>query len=110
VSKTITRETLAEAAYQATGVGKSHARDLVEQCLNELSAAIIADSRVVITGFGAFHTRAKGARLGRNPKSPAEQHTILARRVVIFRPALELRKRVWTGNQRLSPGASQPKA
>ena len=109
MSRTVTRETLAEAAYQTTGVGKGHLRDLVDQCLNALSDAIITDSRVVITGFGAFHTRDKRALLGRNPKQPQERHMIPARRVVVFRPSSELRKRVRTGNQWPSPGASQPK-
>ena len=49
--------------------------------------------RVELRGFGAFSTRQRDPRLGRNPRTGAEV-TVPAKRVPHFKPGKEMRERL----------------
>jgi len=51
------------------------------------------DGRVELRGFGAFSTRARGARTGRNPRTGAAVD-VDAKRVPYFKPGKEMRARL----------------
>ena len=42
---------------------------IVTTFFDEISRRLAADGRVELRGFGAFSTRARGARTGRNPRT-----------------------------------------
>jgi integration host factor subunit beta len=48
---------------------------------------------VELRGFGAFTTRARDARTGRNPRT-GEQVPVSAKRVPYFKPGKEMRERL----------------
>lgn len=54
---------------------------------------LMDEGRVELRGFGAFSTRARDARVGRNPRT-GEQVSIDAKRVPYFKPGKELRLRL----------------
>jgi integration host factor subunit beta len=66
---------------------------LVGTVFNEITSALADGRRVELRGFGAFSTRARGARTGRNPRT-GEAVPVDAKRVPYFKPGKELRERL----------------
>jgi integration host factor subunit beta len=67
----------------------------IEQVVNiffdEISQRLAEGGRVELRGFGAFSTRAREARKGRNPRT-GETVAVEAKRVPYFRPGKEMRR------------------
>ncbi len=89
----ITRTTLVEALNQEVGLSRNECAELLEDFLRAITDRLAEGTTVKIANFGSFSVRHKGARLGRNPKT-GEEAPILARRVVVFRPAQKLKHQV----------------
>ena len=64
---------------------------LVDIFFDEISQRLAEGGRVELRGFGAFSTRARAARQGRNPRTGAAVH-VEAKRVPYFRPGKEMRR------------------
>lgn len=93
--KTVTRADLFEAAYQTVfGPSRHECEEVVRQTIDEIGNALVAGDKVLISRFGSFAPRRKQARVGRNPKQPAEEHTIPAHVALVFRAANELKAAV----------------
>ena len=92
-SGTVTRADLAEAVYQKVGLARSESAEMVEAFLEEMSAALGRGESVKLSSFGTFLVRAKGERIGRNPKTGIEV-PITPRRVMVFKPSNILKARV----------------
>jgi len=87
--QTVTRAQLSDAVYQESA-------DLLELVLNEMVSALERGESVKISSFGSFSIRAKGKRIGRNPKT-GEEVPILPRRVLVFRASQLLKSRINDG-------------
>ena len=61
-----------------------------------ITAALVDGRRVELRGFGAFSTRDREARTGRNPRTGMAV-TVDAKRVPYFKPGKELRERLNAG-------------
>ncbi len=92
-AKTVTRADLAEAVYQRVGLSRSESAELVETFLDEISGTLTRGETVKLSGFGSFIVRAKGERVGRNPKTGVEV-PITPRHVLVFKPSNILKARV----------------
>jgi len=66
---------------------------IVDIFFEEITARLAADGRVELRGFGAFSTRAREARTGRNPRT-GEAVDVEAKRVPYFKPGKEMRLRL----------------
>ena len=66
---------------------------IVTTFFNEISERLAVDGRVELRGFGAFSTRARDARVGRNPRT-GEVVEVCAKRVPYFKPGKEMRARL----------------
>ena len=66
---------------------------IVSTFFNEITDRLAAGGRVEIRGFGAFSTRARDARTGRNPRT-GEAVNVDAKRVPYFKPGKEMRHRL----------------
>ncbi len=89
----LTKTDMAAGLFNAIGLNKKEARELVNLFFLELEASLADAEQVKLSGFGNFDLRDKKERPGRNPKTGAKV-TITARRVVTFRPGKKLRARV----------------
>ena len=58
-----------------------------------ITAALVAGDKVQLVGFGAFETKERGARVGRNPKTK-EEIQIPASRVPAFKAGKALKDAV----------------
>jgi integration host factor subunit alpha len=92
-SRTLTRVDLAEAVYQRVGLSRKESAALVQAVLTELSDRLVAGESVKLSSFGSFVVRAKGERIGRNPKTGVEV-PITQRRVMVFKPSNVLKARI----------------
>jgi integration host factor subunit beta len=75
---------------------KDIAEELVDTIFGGIAAALADNRRVELRGFGAFSTRAREARVGRNPRTGSSV-AVHAKRVPYFKPGKELRERLNLG-------------
>ncbi len=66
---------------------------IVELFFSEITQQLAKGGRVELRGFGAFTTRSRGARIGRNPRT-GETVEIDAKKVPFFKPGKEIRERL----------------
>ncbi|GGO97601.1 integration host factor subunit beta [Stakelama pacifica] len=66
---------------------------IVALFFDEISRRLAENGRVELRGFGAFSTRARDARTGRNPRT-GETVDVAAKRVPYFKPGKEMRERL----------------
>jgi integration host factor subunit alpha len=88
---------MAKSLFNAIGLNKREARELVDSFFEELEASLTDGEQIKLSGFGNFNLRDKYERPGRNPKT-GEEIPIPARRVVTFKPGLKLKARVHAYN------------
>ena len=93
MSKTLTRQDIANAVNNQLGLSRNESAELVESVLEELSICFEKGEQVKISSFGTFSVSQKTERVGRNPKS-GEEAVITPRRVLSFRPSSQMRERV----------------
>jgi DNA-binding protein HU-beta len=68
----VNRAELVAALVQRAGLKKAEAARAVEALFGTngiIAAELRRGARVQITGFGSFHPRARGARMGRDPRT-----------------------------------------
>ncbi len=97
--KTLTRADLAEALVDQVGLPRNESQDLVELVLGEISNSLAIGEQVKLSSFGSFGIRAKGERIGRNPKT-GQEVPITPRRVLVFRPSNIMKGRINSGLSR----------
>ncbi len=90
---TLTKAKMVERLFEHLGLNKREAKEVVDTFFGEMSACLVANEQVKLSGFGNFDLRDKRQRPGRNPKT-GEEIPITARRVVTFRAGQKLRARV----------------
>ena len=67
--------------------------EVVTIFFDEISARLADGGRVELRGFGAFSTREREARKGRNPRT-GEEVDVPAKRVPFFKAGKEMRERL----------------
>jgi integration host factor subunit beta len=75
------------------GLSVREVEKIVSVFFDEIVGRLQADGRVELRGFGAFSTRARDARTGRNPRT-GETVSVEAKRVPYFKPGKEMRVRL----------------
>ncbi|MGP1353935.1 MAG: integration host factor subunit beta [Parasphingopyxis sp.] len=66
---------------------------LVNCFFDAITTQLADGGRVELRGFGAFSTRERKARIGRNPRTGESVH-VPAKRVPYFKPGKEMRERL----------------
>jgi len=66
---------------------------IVATIFTEITAALARGDRVELRGFGAFSTKTRDPRTGRNPRT-GEAVDVTAKSVPYFKPGKELRERI----------------
>jgi integration host factor subunit beta len=74
--------------YSADEISK-----VVDMLFDSIVERLAQGGRVELRGFGAFSSRHRGARIGRNPRSGASVE-VVPKRVVYFKPGKEMRQRL----------------
>jgi integration host factor subunit beta len=87
----IRSELLVALAKDNPGLRAEDVEQVVDIFFDEISQRLAEGGRVELRGFGAFSTRAREARQGRNPRTGATVK-VEAKRVPYFRPGKEMRR------------------
>lgn len=66
---------------------------VVDVFFDEIAAKLARGGRVELRGFGAFSTREREARQGRNPRT-GDTVSVPGKRVPYFKPGKEMRQRL----------------
>lgn len=80
----------------AKGVEVTHQQvlEILQVMIDEVTESLGEGHSVVMRNFGSFHVRESKAKIGRNPKDPANDVPIPARAVVRFKPGKEMKEKV----------------
>ncbi len=89
----MTKAELVSAIAQAADISKKEADAALKAAVQAVSEALQRGERVAIPGFGIFSVKERAPRKGRNPRT-GEVINIPARKVVVFKPAKDLRESV----------------
>ena len=87
----IRSELLAVLAKDNPDLRAEDVEQVVDIFFDEISGRLAEGGRVELRGFGAFSTRSREARQGRNPRT-GETVAVDAKRVPYFRPGKEMRR------------------
>jgi integration host factor subunit alpha len=86
----LTKNDIIEDVHQL-GFTKKRSVEIIEELLEIIKSTLDSGEDVLISGFGKFCVKEKGARRGRNPAT-GEDLMLRARRVVTFKCSGKLRK------------------
>lgn len=89
----IRSELLAVLARENPELRMEEIEKVVGVFFDEIAQRLANGGRVELRGFGAFSTRAREARKGRNPRTGAAV-AVLGKRVPYFKPGKEMRARL----------------
>ena len=98
-------ELIAEVAKKC-GMSKKDAEKAVSATFDTITEVLCAGDKVQLVGFGGFETKAREARMGRNPKTK-EPIEIPATTVPVFKPGKAIHRQcklVLRGNRRAEEG------
>lgn len=87
----IRSELLQAVARDNPALRPEEVEQLVAIFFDEISARLAEGGRVELRGFGAFSTRERDARKGRNPRTGAAVD-VPSKRVPYFKPGKEIRR------------------
>ena len=89
----LTKKEIVNSIYMQLGLSKNILDLILEDILNIIVINLKKNKKVKLSNFGTFEIRHKNQREGRNPKTK-EKKIISERKVILFRPSKELKKRV----------------
>ena len=89
----IRSELIQTLAKDNPGLSPREVEKIVDSFFDTIAAQLAAGGRVELRGFGAFSTRARDARVGRNPRTGASVD-VDSKRVPYFKPGKEMRHRL----------------
>ena len=89
----IRSELLAALARENPGLRIEEIEKIVGTFFDEIAGRLASGGRVELRGFGAFSTRTRDARTGRNPRT-GETVSVPGKKVPYFKPGKEMRARL----------------
>jgi integration host factor subunit beta len=102
---TVTKAELVEEVTRVTELPRKESEAAVETIFENIIAALQADDKIEIRGFGSFRTRQRRRRTGRNPKTGAKVE-VPPKRIPFFKPSKELKD--YVNNPQLARAAADP--
>src|SRR5262252_3975908 len=87
---TMTKADLVEEVTRVTELPRKESEAVVETIFDSIIAALQADDKIEIRGFGSFRTRQRRGRTGRNPKTGSKVE-VPPKRIPFFKPSKELK-------------------
>ena len=80
-------------AQQNPDLSPKEVEKIVTTVFDAITRRLAEGGRVELRGFGAFSTRSRNARVGRNPRT-GDTVPVSAKRVPYFKPGKEMRVRL----------------
>jgi len=93
MTKTITKQTLANNIFYETGLPTAMAEEIVNDLFSLIINNTANEGSVKIAKFGSFYAKQKSARMGRDLNTQQDK-LISARKVVSFIPSNQLKRKI----------------
>ena len=87
----LTKRDIVLSIYDKTGFPQKEVRDVVQQTLDTIVAALAQGRNVELRNFGVFEVQRRKSRIGRNPNKPETDVIIPDRAVIKFKAGKELK-------------------
>lgn len=94
----MTKADIVEKIYEKVGFSKKESAELVETVFDLIKSTLEEGDKIKIAGFGNFVVKEKSDRRGRNPQT-GEEITIVARKILTFKPSQVLKSAINTSQQ-----------
>lgn len=88
-----TKKELTKTIAEAVGLSVAAATEIAQRVLDWIIDTLVEEGRIELRNFGVFEVVKRKARRARNPKT-GETVMVPARKMVRFKPGLEMEKRV----------------
>ncbi|VFQ42900.1 integration host factor subunit alpha [Desulfoluna butyratoxydans] len=89
----LTKTNIVDQVQESIGYSRKRSSDLVETLIEIIKDTIGSGEDVLVSGFGKFCVKEKGARKGRNPAT-GDDMMLEKRKVVTFKCSSVLRDRI----------------
>jgi nucleoid DNA-binding protein len=89
----MTKRDLVVKIAEETGVKQIDVKKVAQKFLDHMIDTLAKGGTLELRNFGVFKIRSRKPRIGRNPKTGAKVD-IPAKKVVVFRPGLEMKKKI----------------
>jgi nucleoid DNA-binding protein len=89
----MTKKDIARAIAAKTGITALQTQEIVQKTFDAIVAALIAERRLELRGFGVFEVKKRAARRARNPRT-GEKVFVPEKLVVTFKPSIEMGGRI----------------
>jgi integration host factor subunit beta len=89
----LTKAELVEEVARITQLTKKQAEEIVNTVFQTIVESLREGRKIELRGFGSFRIRARGSRVGRNPKT-GERVEVPPKRIPYFKPGKELKEQL----------------
>ena len=89
----MTKKEIVNAIVEKTNMKQTDVKTAVQLTLDTMVEALVEGKNIELRNFGVFKVKTRKPRQGRNPKT-GEIVPVPERRVVVFKPGLELKKKL----------------
>ncbi len=76
-----------------TGIKQVDVKKIVQRTFDVVIESLVRSEKVELRNFGVFNIKERKARFGRNPRT-GESVPVPPRKVVVFKPGLEMKQRI----------------
>ena len=76
-----------------TGIKQVDVKTIVQATFDVIVESLVRNEKVELRNFGVFKVKSREARIGRNPRT-GESVPVPPRKVVIFKPGLEMKQQI----------------
>jgi nucleoid DNA-binding protein len=76
-----------------TGIKQVDVKTIVQKTFDVIIESLVRNEKVELRNFGVFKIKERKARFGRNPRT-GESVPVPPRKVVVFKPGLEMKQRI----------------
>jgi len=90
----MTKADLINEIAEKLKVQKKTITSIVGEVFSSIEKALVKGEKCTFVGFGVFEVKDRAAREGRNPQNPSQVVKIPAKKVPVFRPGKDLKKKV----------------
>lgn len=89
----MTKKDIVLKITDSTGIKQVDVKTIVQKTFDVIIEALVRSEKVELRNFGVFKIKERKARFGRNPRT-GESVPVPPRKVVIFKPGLEMKQRI----------------
>lgn len=89
----MTKKEIVLKISEETGIKQVVVKQVVHKVFDSLLDSLIKGNKIEIRNFGVFKVKIRRKRIGRNPRTN-KPVPIPGRKVVVFKPGLEMKKKI----------------